>query len=79
MKLIPARHDSLTPKTPHLGVRLTRPSEAVLDVLLNPDIGSFVKEDGEVVIDASGKRLRREIQNFQKFRNTVDSQSGRAY
>ncbi len=25
------------------------PSEAALDVLPNPDIGRFVKEDGEVV------------------------------
>jgi arsenate reductase len=31
------------------GVRLCRPSEAVLDILPNPDIGLFVKEDGEVV------------------------------
>lgn len=41
-----------------LGVRLSRPSEAVLGILPNPDIGPFTKEDGEVVIDASGKRLR---------------------
>ncbi|RYG87954.1 MAG: arsenate reductase (glutaredoxin) [Alphaproteobacteria bacterium] len=40
-----------------LGVRLCRPSEAVLDILQNPEIGPFIKEDGEVVIDASGKRL----------------------
>lgn len=31
------------------GVRLCRPSEAVLDILPNPNIGSFVKEDGEVI------------------------------
>jgi arsenate reductase (glutaredoxin) len=31
------------------GVRLCRPSEAVLDILPNPDIGRFVKEDGGVV------------------------------
>jgi arsenate reductase (glutaredoxin) len=31
------------------GVRLCRPSEAVLDILPNPNIGRFVKEDGEVV------------------------------
>lgn len=31
------------------GVRLCRPSEEVLDLLDNPDIGSFTKEDGEVV------------------------------
>lgn len=35
----------VTPK----GVRLCRPSEVVLDILENPDIGRFVKEDGEVV------------------------------
>ncbi len=32
------------------GVRLCRPSELVLDILPNPDIGPFTKEDGEVVI-----------------------------
>jgi arsenate reductase (glutaredoxin) len=31
------------------GVKLCRPSEAVLDILPNPGIGRFVKEDGEVV------------------------------
>lgn len=35
----------VTPK----GVRLCRPSEAVLDILPNPNIGEFVKEDGEIV------------------------------
>ena len=40
-----------------LGVVLARPSEAVLDILPNPDIGPFTKEDGEVVIDAEGKRI----------------------
>ena len=35
----------VTPK----GVRLCRPSEAVLDILPNSHIGRFVKEDGEVV------------------------------
>jgi len=35
----------VTPK----GVRLCRPSEAVLDILPNPNIGRFVKEDGDVV------------------------------
>lgn len=40
------------------GVRLCRPSELVLDILVNPDIGPFTKEDGEVVIDADGTRLR---------------------
>jgi arsenate reductase len=31
------------------GVRLCRPSEVVLDILPNPHIGTFVKEDGEIV------------------------------
>jgi arsenate reductase (glutaredoxin) len=35
----------VTPK----GVRLCRPSEKVLDLLANPDIGEFIKEDGEIV------------------------------
>ncbi len=39
------------------GTRLCRPSEAVLDILPNPDIGPFVKEDGEVVIDVEGRRV----------------------
>jgi arsenate reductase (glutaredoxin) len=38
------------------GVRLCRPSEAVLD-LLPPQLGAFVKEDGEPVIDAAGRRV----------------------
>lgn len=40
-----------------VGTRLCRPSEVVLDILENPDIGPFTKEDGEVIIDAEGKRL----------------------
>jgi arsenate reductase len=40
-----------------LGVRLARPSEAVLDILPNPNIGPFTKEDGEVVIDSQGRRV----------------------
>jgi len=31
------------------GVRLCRPSEVVLEILANPDIGPFTKEDGEIV------------------------------
>lgn len=31
------------------GVKLCRPSEVVLSILPNPQIGRFVKEDGEVV------------------------------
>ncbi|RYE56456.1 MAG: arsenate reductase (glutaredoxin) [Hyphomicrobiales bacterium] len=40
-----------------IGTKLCRPSEVVLDILENPDIGHFIKEDGEVVISAEGKRL----------------------
>ncbi len=40
------------------GVRLCRPSEEVLDILEAPQRGPFTKEDGEVVIDDSGKRVR---------------------
>lgn len=40
-----------------VGTRLCRPSELVLDILENPDIGPFTKEDGEVIIDAEGKRI----------------------
>jgi len=45
----------VTPK----GVRLCRPSELVLDILPNPNIGAFTKEDGEVVparLDISATR-----------------------
>lgn len=41
-----------------IGVRLCRPSETVLDILPNPQQGPFTKEDGEVVIDSEGRRLR---------------------
>ena len=41
-----------------LGARLCRPSEAVLDILPNPNIGPFTKDDGEVVIDSEGRRVR---------------------
>ncbi|MBS0240366.1 MAG: arsenate reductase (glutaredoxin) [Proteobacteria bacterium] len=34
-----------------LGVKLCRPSEVVLDILPNPNIGTFTKEDGEIVPD----------------------------
>jgi arsenate reductase (glutaredoxin) len=37
-------------------VKLCRPSEAVLDILPSPQKGPFTKEDGEVVIDAAGRR-----------------------
>jgi arsenate reductase len=40
-----------------LGVKLCRPSEAVLDLLPEPQQGAFAKEDGEQVVDASGQRV----------------------
>ena len=40
-----------------LGVKLCRPSEAVLDLLTQSQRGAFTKEDGEVVIDAQGRRV----------------------
>lgn len=40
-----------------LGVRLCRPSEAVLDLLPDPQRGAFVKEDGERVVDEHGNRV----------------------
>ncbi|WP_370236765.1 arsenate reductase (glutaredoxin) [Brevundimonas sp.] len=41
-----------------LGVRLCRPSEAVLDLLPADDLKPFTKEDGEVAIDQAGRRVR---------------------
>ena len=43
----------VTPK----GAKLCRPSEAVLDILPNANIGPFKKEDGQVIIDKTGKRI----------------------
>jgi arsenate reductase (glutaredoxin) len=40
-----------------LGVKLCRPSEAVLDLLPGPQSGEFRKEDGELVVDAFGHRI----------------------
>jgi arsenate reductase len=39
-----------------IGVRLCRPSESVLDIL-PPQQGEFIKEDGEPVVDAVGRRV----------------------
>jgi len=39
------------------GVKLCRPSEAVLDILPLAQKGPFAKEDGEPVIDAQGRRV----------------------
>ncbi len=38
-------------------VKLCRPSELVLDILPAPQQGEFVKEDGERVVDANGRRV----------------------
>lgn len=40
-----------------LGVRLCRPSEAVLDILPAAQQRAFAKEDGEQVVDSEGRRL----------------------
>lgn len=40
-----------------LGTRLCRPSEVVLDILPDVQKGAFTKEDGEAVVDASGKKI----------------------
>jgi arsenate reductase len=39
------------------GVKLCRPSEAVLDLLPTEGLKPFTKADGEVVIDADGRRV----------------------
>ncbi|EZP51345.1 arsenate reductase (glutaredoxin) [Sphingomonas sp. RIT328] len=40
-----------------LGVKLCRPSEAVLDLLPGDQRGAFTKDDGQQVVDASGQRI----------------------
>lgn len=40
-----------------LGVKLCRPSEAVLDLLPNAQLGAFAKEDGQLVVDDAGARV----------------------
>ncbi|EMR5774547.1 arsenate reductase (glutaredoxin) [Acinetobacter baumannii] len=40
------------------GTRLCRPSEMVLDILDSQNLGYFAKEDGEVIIDEQGRRLK---------------------
>lgn len=39
------------------GVKLCRPSELVLDLLTQPQLKAFRKEDGELVIDEHGQRV----------------------
>ena len=41
-----------------LGTRLCRPSEVVLDILPAVQQAPFAKEDGEVVIDTEGRRVK---------------------
>jgi arsenate reductase len=41
-----------------LGVKLCRPSEAVLEILPTPQKRAFAKEDGERVIDERGSQVR---------------------
>ncbi|GBQ89460.1 arsenate reductase [Gluconacetobacter johannae DSM 13595] len=40
-----------------LGVKLCRPSEQVLDLLPAPQKGAFTKEDGEKIVDETGKPI----------------------
>ena len=40
-----------------LGVRLCRPSEAVLGILPSPQRGAYAKEDGEMVVGDQGRRI----------------------
>ena len=40
-----------------IGTKLCRPSEAVLDILVEPKRGAFTKEDCEVVINEKGLRV----------------------
>ncbi|PNH14604.1 arsenate reductase (glutaredoxin) [Acinetobacter baumannii] len=44
----------VTPK----GTRLCRPSEIVLDILYTQNLSYFAKEDGEVIIDEQGRRIK---------------------
>lgn len=40
------------------GTRLCRPSEIVLDILDSENLGYFTKEDGEVIINEQGQRIK---------------------
>ncbi|MET3137211.1 arsenate reductase [Undibacterium sp. GrIS 1.2] len=42
-----------------MGTKLCRPSELVLDILPLPQLGEFVKEDGEKVIELIDNEVRR--------------------
>ncbi|MEZ2774629.1 arsenate reductase (glutaredoxin) [Acinetobacter pseudolwoffii] len=41
-----------------LGTRLCRPSEVVLDILPSPQLKAFAKEDGEIIVDQQGNRVK---------------------
>lgn len=41
-----------------MGTRLCRPSEVVLDIMPLPQLKAFAKEDGEVIIDEQGNRVK---------------------
>lgn len=43
-----------------LGVKLCRPSEAVLDLIPAAQLAAFAKEDGEKIVDADGHRVKQE-------------------
>src|SRR3546814_3128928 len=49
-----------------LGVKLCRPSEAVLDILPAPQRGAFAKEDGERVIDDRSEEHTSELQSLMR-------------
>ena len=40
-----------------IGTKLCRPSEVVLDILVDPQRGAFTKEDGAVVINEKSQRV----------------------
>lgn len=41
-----------------LGTKLCRPSEIALDILSDPQLKPFAKEDGEIIIDQDLKRIK---------------------
>ncbi len=41
-----------------IGTKLCRPSEVVLEILPHPQQREFIKEDGELIIDKQGVRVK---------------------
>ena len=41
-----------------IGTKLCRPSEVVLDILPHPQQRELIKEDGEVIVDKQGIRVK---------------------